>query len=345
MKRVVVAVVVLAVGLSAAIAWKIRAQQESEAGPPTGSGVIEGEGVDLSSRIGARVIEVHAHEGDTVEAGAVLLTLNCDEPRLRMVEAEARLAATQAQAASASALAEAAVRQTSAARAAAQAAGAQASALESQRDVATRQAERLESMGEHASTSRRDQARSTAAGLEAQARAARGSRSAQRRQASAARSQASAAASQAEAAARSVEAIDSVVQAARLAVEECRIVAPQAGVVERLYYEEGELVMPGARVARLVDRAFVRATFYIPNRDVDEASVGQPVSLAADAYPERAFEGVVHRVGLEAEFTPRNVQTRSDRDRLVYPVEVRLANPDGALRVGMPVQVTLDPAS
>jgi HlyD family secretion protein len=49
----------------------------------------------------------------------------------------------------------------------------------------------------------------------------------------------------------------------------------------------------------------------------------------------------VRTVSLEAEFTPRNIQTRSDRDRLVYPIEVTVANPGGKLRAGMPVQVTL----
>jgi HlyD family secretion protein len=46
-------------------------------------------------------------------------------------------------------------------------------------------------------------------------------------------------------------------------------------------------------------------------------------------------------VATRAEFTPRNIQTRTDRDRLVYPVEVWIANPEGKLRPGMPVQVTL----
>ena len=51
----------------------------------------------------------------------------------------------------------------------------------------------------------------------------------------------------------------------------------------------------------------------------------------------------MRRVGPEAAFTPRNVQTRTDRDRLVYPVEVEAQNPDGRLRPGMPVQVVLAP--
>lgn len=68
---------------------------------------------------------------------------------------------------------------------------------------------------------------------------------------------------------------------------------------------------------------------------------GARAVVVADAFPGEEFEGTVRTVALEAEFTPRNIQTRSDRDRLVYPVEVAVVNRDGKLRAGMPVQVTL----
>ena len=67
----------------------------------------------------------------------------------------------------------------------------------------------------------------------------------------------------------------------------------------------------------------------------------RPALPVADAFPDEEFEGTVRTVALEAEFTPRNIQTRTDRDRLVYPVEVIVVNRDGKLRAGMPVQVTL----
>ncbi|MCB9597018.1 MAG: HlyD family efflux transporter periplasmic adaptor subunit [Sandaracinaceae bacterium] len=140
-------------------------------------------------------------------------------------------------------------------------------------------------------------------------------------------------------------AVEALVRAARLGVDECRIVAPRGGVVERVYYEVGELVMPGSVVARVVDPAFVRATFYLPNSDFEEATVGAAAHVEADAYPGRTFDAAVRRIGLEAEFTPRNIQTRTDRDRLVYPVEVRIPNEQGMLRPGMPVTVTLGAGS
>ncbi|MBW2460793.1 MAG: HlyD family efflux transporter periplasmic adaptor subunit [Deltaproteobacteria bacterium] len=341
MKKVIVATILFAAALTGAIAWKIQAQEAAEHGPPAGSGVVEGEAVDLSSRLGARINEVLVTEGASVAAGDVVLTLDCDEPEARLAEAVARLGAARAQAEGAGASASAAHDQSRAARASVTAAGANIAALDAQSSVAEREAIRVEEMGTHAALSRRDQARSTATRLEAQAAGARAARSASRRQAAAARSQAGAASAQAEAALQSIAAVEAIVRSAQLAVAECQIIAPRSGVVERVYYEPGELVMPGSVVARIVDPAFVRATFYLPNGDVDTAVVGRHASVEADAYPGRTFEATVHRVSLEAEFTPRNIQTRTDRDRLVFPVEVRVPNDEGLLRTGMPVVVTL----
>jgi HlyD family secretion protein len=88
MKRVVAVVVVLTLALSGAIAWKIRAQNEAANGPPSGSGVVEGEAVDLSARLGARLLRVAVAEGEEVAAGDVVLELDCAEPTARLAEAK-----------------------------------------------------------------------------------------------------------------------------------------------------------------------------------------------------------------------------------------------------------------
>ena len=64
--------------------------------------------------------------------------------------------------------------------------------------------------------------------------------------------------------------------------------------------------------------------------------------MVADAYPGETFAGTIRHVSTKAEFTPKNVQTREDRDRLVYGVEVVIPNPDGKLRPGMPAEVSID---
>jgi HlyD family secretion protein len=112
-------------------------------------------------------------------------------------------------------------------------------------------------------------------------------------------------------------------------------------MLEDLPHEVGELVPAGQPLAKLVDLAEVKATFYLPNAEVGRFKTGARAVVVADAFPGVEFEGTVRTVALEAEFTPRNIQTRTDRDRLVYPVEVTVKNPDGRLRAGMPVQVSI----
>lgn len=342
MKRVLIVAVLLAAGLATAIALKIRAQRDALSGPPSGSAVVESEGVDLSARMSARVTRVLVEEGASVQAGAALYELSCDEPQARLAEAQARLSAARAQADSARAQADAAQRQSQAARASINAANAQISALDTQREAAEREAKRVEAMGEYAAIARQDQARTAASGLTAQADAARATQAASSRQAAAASSQAQAVAAQASAAERSVEALLALVRAAEVLVAECTISAPSAGIVERLYYDPGELVIPGAVVARVVNPATMKATFYLPNADVTAAKVGASAKVVADAMPDVVFEAKVRRIGLEAEFTPRNIQTRSDRDRLVYPIELRIPNPEHKLRAGMNLHVELE---
>ena len=77
------------------------------------------------------------------------------------------------------------------------------------------------------------------------------------------------------------------------------------------------------------------------NRDLGAARPGQRVEIVADTYPDRTFPGTIASVAAEAEFTPRNIQTRDDRDRLVYAVRVTIENPDEKLRPGMPVEVRI----
>ena len=146
---------------------------------------------------------------------------------------------------------------------------------------------------------------------------------------------------QAAAAEASVKAAEEAAARSRLLAEECLVKAPRGGLVDDLPHEPGELVAAGQPLARLVDLSVLKAIFYLPNAEVGAARPGGRALVVADAWPGETFEGTVATVSAEAEFTPRNIQTRSDRDRLVYPVEVRLPNPAGKLRPGMPVQVTL----
>jgi HlyD family secretion protein len=341
MRRVVLVLVTLTVVLAALIAVRLWTQARALAAPSGGSGEIEGVVVDLSSRVGARVLEVKVREGDAVKAGDLLLTLDCADPAAQLAEAEARLAAARAQAAAAVAQRESATRTRSAAAASREAASAQAEALAAQRDAAERQAKRLEALPQDVAEASVDQTRAGATGLARQADAARAQVSASEAQARAAEVGIRAAGAQAEAAAAQVRAGEAAVARARLLVGECEIRAPRSAEVSKLPHEAGELAAAGSTLVRLVDLSEPKATFYLPNAEVGAVRPGAPALVVADAWPGETFEGTVRTVAIEAEFTPRNIVTRTDRDRLVYPVEVTVKNRDGKLRAGMPVQVVL----
>ncbi|GEJ59011.1 HlyD family secretion protein [Anaeromyxobacter diazotrophicus] len=341
MRRIALVVVSLVVVLSAVLAWRLHLQAAEARAPAGGSGEIEGTHVDLASRVGARILEQRVRKGVAVKRGDLLVALDCADPAAALAEAEARLAAARAQAAAAGTSVEASRRQREAAVAGQLAARAQAEALAAQRDAAQRQAGRLEALGADVPTSSRDQTRASAEGLEGQTRAALAQARATEQQAAAAVVAIRASGAQAVAAEAQLKAAEATASRARLLVDECQVRAPRDAVVDDLPHEPGELVQAGQLLVRLVELTEVKATFYLPNAELAAARLGGRATVVADAWPGERFEGVVRTVALQAEFTPRNIQTRTDRDRLVYPVEVYVQNPQGKLRPGMPVQVFL----
>lgn len=337
--------VVVAAGLvivpSVLIGARLLTQRWALMGPSGGSATIEGITVRAASRVGARLLERPVREGDLVEEGQVLARLDCAEPEATAAEARARLAAAIAQADAATAQAKTASLQTRSASVASRAATAQAEALAAQRDAAERQATRVKALDDGTSPALVDQTVSSADALLHQSAAAAAQAEAASVQIGLARGQADVAAQNASASAEAVHAAEAAVRRAELLVGECLVKAPRKGVVETLPFEAGEIVPPGAAVAILVDASTVTATFWLPNAELGDATVGQGATLVADAWEDREFRGTVTRIGAEAAFTPRNVQTRTDRDRLVYPVEVTVDNADLALHPGMPVQIAL----
>ncbi len=341
MRRVIVFLVVLVLVLSGLIAFRLWTQARELSAPSGGSGEIEGTVVELSSRVGARILELPVAEGQSVRKGDLLVRLDCADPDAQVAEADARLASARAQAQAAGAQVQASESTRVAAGAAQEAARAQAAALQAQAEAADRQARRLAQLTADVSASNIDQTQASASGLSEQVRAARAQAAASAHQAQAAAVTTRASSLSAQAALAQVRAAEALLARARLLAGECELRAPRDAVVQTLPHEAGELTTPGTVLVRLVDLSEVKATFYLPNAEVAAVKPGVRAEVVADAWPGQVFEGTVRTVSLEAEFTPRNIQTRTDRDRLVYPVEVVVKNPDGKLRAGMPVQVSL----
>jgi len=117
--------------------------------------------------------------------------------------------------------------------------------------------------------------------------------------------------------------------------------APGDGmVVERIAYE-GENALPGATLLTLGNLESVDLTIYIPEPDVGQVSLDQPVEVSVDSFPGETFLGQVAWISDKAEFTPKNVQTKEERVNTVFAVKVRIPNPEHKLKPGMPADAVL----
>jgi len=116
------------------------------------------------------------------------------------------------------------------------------------------------------------------------------------------------------------------------------IKAPMQGIVSSRYFEEGEAVPPMGQLLEIIKPDPVETKIYIPETRLGIVKVGQTVHVEIDG-SDRSFEGRIIWISAEAEFTPKNILTEDTRTSLVYAVKIRISNPDGVLKHGMPVVV------
>lgn len=111
--------------------------------------------------------------------------------------------------------------------------------------------------------------------------------------------------------------------------------APVDGTVLSRNFEVGEVVMPGSPVLSVADLSSLTLKIYIPEPDLVHVKQGQSARVELDG-TDRVIPAKVVHISDRAEFTPRNVQTRDARARLVFAVKLKMDNPDGILKPGMP---------
>jgi HlyD family secretion protein len=129
--------------------------------------------------------------------------------------------------------------------------------------------------------------------------------------------------------------------ATALSVSWCRIASPIRGTVLARLREPGEWASPGVSLLTLADLDKVYAYFYIPQKVLYSVKPGQEVSVFLPEAGNKPRRGRVAFIRPEAEFTPKNVQTRAERERLVYGIKVFLDNADQELKPGMPIEAEL----
>ena len=120
----------------------------------------------------------------------------------------------------------------------------------------------------------------------------------------------------------------------------CRILSPINGMVLERYKKAGELVATGQSLCRIADVSSLNLRVYVSGDQLPHLKIGQKVKVLIDenTTKNRSLEGTVAWVSSEAEFTPKIIQTKVERVKLVYAVKVTVVN-DGFLKIGMPGEI------
>jgi len=125
-------------------------------------------------------------------------------------------------------------------------------------------------------------------------------------------------------------------------LDEMTVRAPTTGTVLVRTIERGEWVQPGTPLFSMVDLNQLYLKIYVPEPDIGKIVHDQPARVHVDAFPDRFFPARVSKIASEAEFTPKNVETREERVKLVFAVELALdENPSGVLKPGMPADAVV----
>jgi multidrug resistance efflux pump len=317
----------------------------------TASGTLEARNIEVGSRVGGRVTKLYAAEGDPVRKDQLLVAFDDAELSAALLQARGRYAQAQANLTKmirgsrpeeiAEARAVGASRQHAIERAEAAVARAYADRANAEQEF--QRADRLFKEGV-ISREQRDAA-------ERRLRVSQADSSAAEHAVTIANSEAQAAAAAQKltesgfrpediAAARAeVERAEGELKQSEARYLEREVRSPADAVVEVLDLRPGDIVPPNAPVARLLEADQLFVVVFVPQSRIGKVYVGQAADIEVDAFPKEPFRGIVEQIRQQAEFLPRNVQTKEEREHQVVGVKIRVENPERRLRAGINADV------
>ena len=124
-------------------------------------------------------------------------------------------------------------------------------------------------------------------------------------------------------------------------IRDCHVLAPSVGTITLRAVEPGEYVTVGANLLRLTYLDKVKLIIYVNETELAKVHLGQEAKVYIDGAPKKPFEGSVTYISSIAEFTPKNIQTKEDRTKLVFGVKIEIPNADQTLKPGMPADASL----
>lgn len=340
-KKTLIAIAAIA-AVAAGIAWSWNKQHREEASKSfvKGNGRLEATEVDVAARLPGRLVEVLVREGDFVKAGQPVARMQLDG--LEAQRAEARAGRDQARHAATAAEAQVMLRESDVA-----AAQAQVALHDAELDAARRRLARSQNLAAQgaASAQELDDDRARVRGAEAALAATRA-------QVAAARAAVAAARAQVVGARSTVQAAEAAIERIEADIRDSELKSPRDGRVQFLVAQPGEVIGAGGRVLNLLDVSDVYMTFFVPETAAGRIALGSEARLLLDAAPGLVIPASVSFVASQAQFTPKTVETASERQKLMFRVRAKIA-PEllrkhrEQVKVGVPGEawVALDPAA
>jgi len=328
-----------ALAIAALLVWQFFLKNRGENGSIASSnGRIEATEIDVAARSSGRIEEIFVNEGELVTAGQVVAKMDTDVLEAQLRQAKAQLRKAQ----NAVATARSQVAQRESEQAAAQALVAQ---REAELNAAQRRAARTSELAETGAVSRQE-AEDDRARVQSYAAAV----SAAKAQVAAAEAAIVTVRTQVLEAESAVEAAEATVERIEADIADSTLRAPRDGRVQYLVARPGEVVGAGGRVLNLVDLTDVYMTFFLPTAQAGRVALGSEVRLVLDAAPQYVIPAEVTFVADVAQFTPKEVETESERQKLMFRIQAHIP-PDllrrhiRKVKTGLPgmAYVKLDP--
>ncbi|HEX4912305.1 MAG TPA: efflux RND transporter periplasmic adaptor subunit [Vicinamibacterales bacterium] len=302
------------------------------------SGHVEATETRIAPDVGGRILTLTVQEGDRVEAGQVVMTLDSRDTQLAIDRAKAERDAADAQLRLVKAGAR--VEDIRQAQSQIETARAELSAARAELESAEQDLSRFETLLASNSGSRkqrddaatrRDVARDRVASSESRVRTAEEAH---------AKLRAGARVEEIEAARARLAAAEAQIATLEKGITDATVKSPVGGIVTQKLVEVGEILAPRAPALVVVDLDRAWADVFVPEPSVPQIKLGQPATvLPDDGGP--GINGSIGYISPKAEFTPRNVQTAEERSKLVYRVRINVDNKDGVLKQGMPVEAEI----
>ncbi len=312
-RKILIAVVIVALAALAWYGW--RQLQDDGLGDAfiSGNGRIEATEVDIATRFAGRVTDILVREGDFVQAGQTLAHMQVDT--LQAQRDEALAMHQEALQSIAAALAQVALRQSDAA-----ATRALVAQRDAELDAAKRRLARSERLARDGAASRQelDDDRARARSAEAALSAAQAQVIAAEAAIEAARAQHTGAVARANAAQATVQRIEAD-------IVDSELKAPRDGRIQFRIAQPGEVLAAGGRVLNLVDLTDVYMTFFVPETLAGRVALGTEARIVLDAAPQYPIPATISFVSSTAQFTPKTVETASERQKLMFRVRAHIA--------------------